>query len=148
MMGASSIDLDTYFPFFLGTVANRWTAASSRTYLEEFGLGIGEWRVLASIQSLEQASSQQIVVLIAMDAGAVSRAIRRLQDEGMIKAVKGKFPGRTKPFSITPLGEATYTAMARSALEREAVLLADLDAQERTALLSTMRKIRHRAEQL
>ena len=38
-MSKKPIDLDQYFPFFLGTIANRWATTSSRLYLAEFGIG-------------------------------------------------------------------------------------------------------------
>ncbi|MET0292109.1 MAG: MarR family transcriptional regulator, partial [Steroidobacteraceae bacterium] len=66
-MAPRPIDLEAYFPFFLGTLSNRWTTTSSRLYLAKFGVGIGEWRVLASIRSLDRASSNEIVNLISMD---------------------------------------------------------------------------------
>lgn len=147
-MTHDSLDLDRYFPFFLGTIANRWTATSSRTYLERFGIGIGEWRVLASICALGRASSQEVVNLIAMDAGAVSRSMARLRKDGLVKAVAGKFAGRTKPFELSGKGKELYATIRDVATEREDRLLADLTPDEREELLRLMRKIMPRLDQL
>ena len=140
-MSDEAIDLQGYFPFFLGTISNRWTTTSSRTYLQEFGIGIGEWRVLASIKSFGKASSQQVVGLISMDASAVSRSLAKLEERGLVEAVEGKFAGRTKPFELTAEGHRLYSAIRTRALAREEALLADLTASERETLLKLMRKI-------
>lgn len=143
-MSSDSIDLDDYFPYYLGTIANRWTATSSRIYLERFGIGIGEWRVLASIQSLGQASALQVLQLISMDASAVSRSISRLETNKLIRPVKGKFAGRTKPYEITDDGSVLYARMRDVARERESRLLAALTPGERQQLIAMMRKLMER----
>lgn len=140
-MATEPFDLNEYFPFFLGTISNRWTATSSKIYLEEFGIGIGEWRVLASIQAQGTASSQMVVNLISMDAGAVSRSMARLAAEGYVSPISGRFAGRTKPYELTGKGHALYARLLRTALDRENLLLDALTAVERDQLLELMRKV-------
>lgn len=140
-MTTEPFNLQTYFPFFLGTIANRWTATSTKIYLEEFGLGIGEWRVLASIQAQGSASSQMIVNLISMDAGAVSRSMAKLAAEGLVEPSRGRFVGRTKPYQLTEEGHDLYVRLLKSALEREDILLSRLSDAERRQLLELMQKI-------
>jgi DNA-binding MarR family transcriptional regulator len=140
-MSADPIDLQGYFPFFLGTIANRWTTTSSRIYLDRFGIGIGEWRVLSSIRSLGTASSQEVVVLISMDAGAVSRSMAKLEKDGFARPIKGKFAGRTKPYQLTAKGKTLHSEIAAIALAREQLLLQNLSSDEQADLLRLMRKI-------
>lgn len=140
-MTSEPFNLQGYFPYFLGTIANRWTATSSKFYLEEFGIGIGEWRVLASIQALGQASSQMVVNLISMDAGAVSRSMSKLAAEGLVELVRGQFAGRTKPFQLTDKGSEVYAQLLHAALKRENILLAEFTPAERDQLLALMRKM-------
>jgi len=140
-MANTPFDLNTYFPFFLGTISNRWTTTSSKLYLEKFGIGIGEWRVLASIQAQGTASSQMVVSLISMDAGAVSRSMAKLAAEGYVSPTRGRFIGRTKPYELTAKGHELYGRLLATALEREDLLLAGLAVQEREQLLSLMRKV-------
>lgn len=147
-MATKPIDLESYFPFFLGTVSNRWTATSSRLYLGRFGIGIGEWRVLASIHFLARASSNEIVALIAMDPGAVSRSVAKLHAEGLIVAAAGKFTGRTKPFVLTAKGRKLHANLQRVALRREDALLGALSAEERRTLIELMRKVLSRIDSL
>ena len=147
-MASEPIDLQDYFPVFLGTIANRWTATSSRIYLERFGIGIGEWRVLASIQALGASSSQEIVGLISMDAAAVSRSVTKLDCQGLVEQVPGRFVGRTKPYRLTDKGRELYAALREVALARENELLGALSAAERQTLIQLMRKVMSRIEDL
>ena len=140
------IELQAYFPFFLGTLANRWTATSSRLYLARFG--IGEWRVLASIHSLGTASSNEVVNLISMDAGAVSRSVSKLAQDGYLARVHGKFTGRTRPLELTATGRKLYASVQRVALRREEALLAALTAEERLKLIELLRKVWSRIDVL
>jgi DNA-binding MarR family transcriptional regulator len=142
------IDLDTYFPFFLGTISNRWTATASRIFLERFGVGIGDWRVLASINALGQASSQEIVGLISMDAAAVCRSVAKLEQDSFVAPVRGRFVGRTKPYELTDKGRNLYAAMREIALAREDQLLGALSADERRVLIELMRKVMTRIGEL
>ncbi|HEX7710757.1 MAG TPA: MarR family transcriptional regulator [Sphingomonadaceae bacterium] len=147
-MAGEPIDLQGYFPFFLGTISNRWTTTSSRIYLEKFGIGIGEWRVLASIHSFGTASSQEVVGLISMDASAVSRSMAKLEKQGLVEAVKGKFAGRTKPYQLTEKGRELYAEVQRVALGREDALLGGLSGDERRTLIELMRKVMNRLEDI
>jgi DNA-binding MarR family transcriptional regulator len=145
---SDKIELDQYAPYFLGTIANRWTAASSRRYLREFGVGIAEWRVLASLRSLGQATSLDTANLTGMDPAAVTRALSQLEDKGCAEPVAGRFIGRTKPFALTEKGMALYADMRRVALEREAVLLQDLTPDDRRELLRLLRLLHGRLAEL
>ena len=147
-MQTDPIDLRGYFPFFIGTITNRWTSTSSRIYLDRFGIGIGEWRVLASIRSLGPASSQEIVNLISMDASAVSRSMAKLEKNGFVRPIKGKFAGRTKPYELTASGIALHAKVSDVALRREQLLLEDLTGDERAELLRLMRKVMPRLKDL
>ena len=145
---SENIELDQYAPYFLGAIANRWTAASSRRYLREFGVGIAEWRVLASLRSLGQATSLDAANLTGMDPAAVTRALTQLQDKGCAEPVVGRFVGRAKPFALTGKGMALYADMRRVALEREAVLLQDLSEADRNELLRLLRLLHGRLAEL
>lgn len=142
------LNLDAYFPYFLGTISNRWTATSSQLYLKHFNIGIGEWRVLASIRALGSASSLEVRNLTSMDAGAISRSVKKLETSGFVKALNGRFAGRTKPFELTAEGVKLYNRVSGLALSREAVLLQDLSSQERLQLMRLMRKIIKRIDDL
>lgn len=141
-------DLDRYVPFYLNTIANRWTASASQLFLEKFGIGIVEWRVLVALDTLGQASALDAVRLAGIDAGAASRAMRSLSEAGLIATVPGRFVGRTKPYALTQQGEAIYHDVLEVAIERETVLLKDLSKAERATFLTLLRRVHAGLHQL
>lgn len=132
---AETLDLENYVPFFLGAIANKWTAVSSRTYRSNFDLGIGEWRILASLAASGSATSLAVAKLVKMDAGAVSRAIRVLEERGLVIPLPGRFVGRSRPYAMTADGVEMFGALKVIALKREQRLLEPLSDDERKHLL-------------
>ena len=147
-MTKKPIDLDHYFPYFLGTISNRWTSTSSQLYLERFDIGICEWRVLASIRALGPVSAQEVRNLTSMDAAAISRSLKKLEAKGLVELLEGRFVGRTKPFVMTASGRKLYDRIIVHARKREETLLQDLSVDERDQLLVSLRKILNRLEEL
>lgn len=138
---AQPLDLGAYVPFFLGAIANKWTAASSRTYRSKFDLGIGEWRILASLAVSGSATSLGIAKLVKMDTGAVSRAIRLLETRALVTPLPGRYLGRSRPYAMTAAGVAKFEALKALALSREQRLLAPLSDSERRALLGLLARV-------
>ncbi len=142
------LDLEGYVPFFLGAIANRWTALSSKAYRSAFDLGIGEWRILASLAVSGSATSLAVAKLVKMDAGAVSRAIRVLEDRGLVEPLPGRFGGRSRPYAMTPEGRDIFAALKAMALKREQGLLEPLSAPERQELLRLLARLYDHLEDL
>jgi DNA-binding MarR family transcriptional regulator len=76
-----------------------------------------------------------------MDAGAVSRAIRLLEERGLVVPLAGRFAGRSRPYAMTPPGVEVYAAMKASALAREQQLLVPLSDTERRELLRLLGRL-------
>lgn len=141
VVATPTIDLGDYLPFYLIAIANRWTATSSRTYLQKFGIGIVEWRIMASLLANGAASSLDVVNMVGTDPASVSKAIRNLEAKGLATPVKGKFAGRTKPYELTEAGRHLSHEMEVLALRREELLMAQLDGSERRQLLDLIKKL-------
>jgi DNA-binding MarR family transcriptional regulator len=137
----SQFDLDDYVPFYITAIANRWTAASSRKYLEAFAIGVVEWRVLAALAAKGAMRSLDIAKLTGVDTAAVSRAVGNLEKREFICAVAGRYAGRTRPMEMTATGKSLFENIQALAFEREQTLLADLDAADRATLLHLLRKL-------
>lgn len=144
---SSPLELDEFLPFFLNAIANRWTATSSRLYLNLFGFGIAEWRVLGILGSTgfgdftEGASANQMAQHLGVDAAAISRAVSNLLKLGMIERVSGKFVGRTKPYRMTDLGVDAFEKAREVAMRRQAAMLMPLQDSEKAELLRLLKKI-------
>jgi len=138
LLQVEPISLNEYVPFFLGSIANRWTAVSSKAYRSKFKLGIGEWRILASLAVTVEATALEITTLLKMDSGHVSRAMRVLEKRKLVQPVPGRFAGRNKPYMLTEQGVVAFSEMKTMALAREQKLLAPLDDEQRKLLLDLL----------
>jgi DNA-binding MarR family transcriptional regulator len=145
---ADPLNLKGYAPFYLGAIANRWTALSSKEYRSRFDLGIGEWRILASLAVRGSATSLAIATLVKMDAGAVSRGVRLLEERALIEPLPGRFAGRSRPYVLTTAGREAYDALKVMALQRERRLLEPLSVSERKELLRLLARIYEHLEEL
>ena len=142
------MDLTQYLPFYWTVIANRWTASSSRTYLREFGVGVVEWRVLATLAAHEQATAQDSAKLTGMDIAAASRAMKALLDKVLVEPVSGRFVGRNKPFRMTPEGRTLVEQIGDVARRRVDLLLQDLSQEEQATLLDLLQRVHARLPEI
>jgi DNA-binding MarR family transcriptional regulator len=119
------LDLDNYVPGLVTWLSNRLSAGSSKLYRERHGLGVIEWRVMASICAEEGCTAVRICQVVGLDKGAVSRSLALLTARGLVEA-----SGRAKPLCLTPAGRDVHDSILDLALAREHRLLAGLSAAE------------------
>jgi DNA-binding MarR family transcriptional regulator len=138
---AGPLDLRGYAPFYLGAIANKWTALSSNEYRAAFDLGIGEWRILASLAVMGSATSLAVATLVKMDPGAVSRGLRVLEERALVQPLPGRFAGRSRPYEMTAAGQEMHATLQAMALRREQRLLEPLSMPERKELLRLLARL-------
>jgi DNA-binding MarR family transcriptional regulator len=137
----SQLDLDRYVPFFLSSIGNKLSRGASRLYLGKFGVGVNEWRLLANLKVRETASAGAICEASGIDKAAASRAVGRLQELDLIRAVGDPNDGRSRQLSMTEAGVALHDQIITVALERERALLSGLTAFERDDLIELLRRL-------
>jgi DNA-binding MarR family transcriptional regulator len=119
------LDLDNYVPGLVTWLSNRLSAGASKLYRERHGLGVIDWRVMASIGAEEGCTAVRICQVVGLDKGAVSRSLALLTARGLVEA-----SGRAKPLRMTASGRVVHDAILDLALAREEKLLAGLSAAE------------------
>jgi DNA-binding MarR family transcriptional regulator len=135
------LDLDHFLPYRLSVLSNRLSQAIARHYETRFGLSVTEWRVMAVLGLEPGLSASEVAERTAMDKVAVSRAVNALLGDDRLER---QFHGNDRRRSILRLseaGQAIYDAIVPMALGFEAVLLADLTAEEREQLDRLLHKL-------
>lgn len=89
-------------------------------------LSLAEARLLYEVANREAALAIDLQDLLGLDAGYVSRMLRRFEGKGWIARGRGE-DGRRRPIAITPAGRAMYEAL------NERVRAATADRVERLA---------------
>jgi DNA-binding MarR family transcriptional regulator len=140
--------LERFAPYRLSVLANTVSRAIARTYAERFDLTIPEWRVMAQLGRHGRLSASEIRGLTAMDKVRVSRAVARLVAAGRVRAGADPADQRRQLLALSAAGRRVYRAIVPLALEREATLLAPLDAVERATLDALLDKLQRSAAAL
>ncbi|MFP4207197.1 MAG: MarR family winged helix-turn-helix transcriptional regulator [Wenzhouxiangella sp.] len=133
-MNRPLLKLEEFLPYRLSVLSNQVSQGIAKTYADRFGLSVTEWRVIAILGRFPGIPASQIVDRSAMDKVAISRAVRRLLEAGLVRRQADDSDRRAKPLTLSTEGQAVHAAIAPAALDYERRLLAALTPAERSAL--------------
>ena len=131
------LDLERFLPYRLSVLSNRVSQTIADFYVERFGLAVTEWRVIAVLGRFPELSANGVADRTAMDKVAVSRAVARLLERGLLEREVHGDDRRRSVLALSEAGYRIYDEVAPLALECERRLLAHLEPAER-ALLDAM----------
>ena len=139
--GQTVLDISRYVPYFITVVHNKLARGSSALYLERFGIGIVDWRVLSSVVMEPGASATRICQIIELDKGAASRSLSKLDALGYLEHEATEQDLRRKTWTLNARGLALYEAMLDVALERERELIHGIAPEDIEVFLHVMKKM-------
>lgn len=142
------LDLTGYVPYFLTAISNTWSRSSSRLYLERFGVGVTEWRIISQLAIEPRIGAQRICEIIGLDKGAVSRGVAALVASGHVHEGSDGRDARRQVLELTPSGYALHDKLIAMAVDRERLVLADFTRDEVDQLLALLRRIHARLPEL
>ena len=129
--GAPLLDLERFVPYQLSVLSNVVSQEIAEAYGERFGLAITEWRILAVLGRFPGMSAVGVAERSAMDKVAVSRAVARLLERGLLHRETHGDDRRRSVLELSEAGRAVYAEVAPLALSYERELLAPLSEDER-----------------
>ncbi|ANB16902.1 MarR family winged helix-turn-helix transcriptional regulator [Dokdonella koreensis] len=135
------LELETFLPYRLSVLSNTVSQAIAQIYEERFGLSVTEWRAMAVLGRYSGISAREVAMRTAMDKVAVSRAVARLMEKGLIERDTAEHDRRQSVLQLSSDGWAIYDQVAPLALEHEQRLLAHLDADEKRWLARILDKL-------
>jgi DNA-binding MarR family transcriptional regulator len=142
------MDLEQFFPYRLARAAETVSQALALIYNERFELTRDEWRVLAALAELREAKTTRVLESTSLDKMRVSRAVARLERDGLITRTADPDDGRGHLLRLRPAGRTLYARIVPMAQAREAYLLEPLSVAERKLFLRALTLVQERAEQL
>ena len=131
MSGRALLELETFLPYRLSVLSNTLSQSIARVYDKRFGLSITEWRAMAVLGHRADLSGREVAERTAMDKVAVSRAIARLLQKGLIERGTATNDQRRSVLRLSAEGWNIYDQVAPLALEHEKRLLSHLNGEER-----------------
>lgn len=101
---ATTFELDVFLPYRLAVASSHVSREFAALYRKEFGISIPEWRILAHLSQMDEASVRDIHERVDMDKSKVSRAAARLEQAGLVRKLANPDDRRLVALSLTPKG--------------------------------------------
>lgn len=143
-----NVKIERYAIGQINMLANKLATKSSDAYQKNFGIGIMEWRVLAILAIHKDCSVQFITDIIGLDKGAVSRALKKLEDKKYISIKEDEFNKRAYIINITKLGRVLHDEVFDYSMQREAKLLSKLNGSEIEELFKYLKYLKEMIDEL
>jgi DNA-binding MarR family transcriptional regulator len=143
-----TLDLDRSVGVLINFLSNRMTSTGSAVYRSRFGLAIGEFRLLVMLACEPDISPARICQVMGLDNGAVSRALRALERRKLVVSRPDPRNPAYRMWSLTEQGAELQDKAVQVAMERDAILMADIAEDEHELLLSMLRRMLARVDAL
>jgi len=150
-MNEDAGQLAGFLPYQLSIASNAVSSLIAERYRKRFALKIPEWRVMAV---LGDASGQvgmtqrALTEATVMDKVAVNRAVKVLEERGLLARVPNPADGRSQLLELTGEGRSIHAEVMPLALETELDLLADFAPEEQAVLRGLLQRLRKRAGEM
>ena len=142
------MELRKFFPYRLARLAEVVSQATAQVYSDRFGLTRDEWRIVAALAGQRAVRTAAILESSTLDKMRVSRALARLEKDGLVRREPDPEDGRAWLVTLEAAGTALYRKIVPMVQAREAFLLEVLAPEERAVLDAAIDKVQARAEQL
>ena len=140
--------LRRFLPYRCNNLAEKISVSLSRIYVEEFGVSIPQWRILATLAEDNKLPAKRIGELTNMDKVRVSRAVSSLVEDGLLVRQVRADDNRSSLLRLSARGRRLYRRIVPKALAWEQSLVATLSAAEQRALFRLLDKLDDRVEAL
>jgi len=134
-------DMATFVPYRVSILATQFRLAIADLYKPALGITEGEWKVLVTIAHHGPLASSDIGAHMTLDRMAVSRALSRLIELGLVRRRPHASDQRISTVSLTAGGERSFDALAREAAELERKALQHFSNAEKAELLRLIGKL-------
>lgn len=124
----------------LSYAANRFNDVASDYFKERFSLGGVDWRMIFMLAGQPGSTAAFASSTIAIDKGAISRCLQRLEENGLAFAGPLHANGRSRGWHLTEKGRALHAELLEVALERQRMLLKGFAPSEAQALCNMLER--------
>jgi DNA-binding MarR family transcriptional regulator len=108
---------------------------------QRFGITVPEWRVILMLAHRPGVSMAEITDVWSMDKMAVSRAVGRLEREGLIRRAPSEADRRRFALELTAAGRNLFDRIDPVATVRYQTILTELSDADRAALAELLNRL-------
>lgn len=103
-----------------------------------------ESRVLWELAHGDEQTASTLARTLELDAGYLSRLLRRLREQGLVKARRAPQDGRQTLLSLSAAGRRAFAPLERASQRQMAALLAPLDGAAQQAVVDATADVQRR----
>lgn len=141
----AALKLEEFLPYQLNVASSLVSQALSRIYVERYGIGVPEWRVLVTLGQFGVMTGKAIGAHSHMHKTKVSRAVANLEKGKLVQRRSNKSDLRESLLSLTPEGRAIYDDLAPGARDFADHLLDAIAPADRPAFARALEQLIARA---
>lgn len=142
------INIDRHATAQINMLANKLMLKSSAAYMQNFGIGMMEWRVISVLSSSQNSSLQSVSDILGLDKAAVSRTVKKLEEKKYISVGGDNTDKRVYVINLTESGQELYEVAADFAIDREKQLLENLTDDEKDQLFRILKTLRAKVDEM
>ncbi|MEM9432404.1 MAG: MarR family transcriptional regulator [Pseudomonadota bacterium] len=129
-------------------LANAIVIPTYEDVLRDFGILRPEYHLLMTLAHYPALASIDIAELTRMPRNSISRAVKRMEDEGYITRAEDPTDRRKSKLRVTDSGRAMHERIAAYLVDREAEVFEILSEKERHSFEETLQKLAVHASKL
>lgn len=140
--------LEAFLPYRLNVLAEIVSQSLARLYSTRYGIGIPEWRIVATLGQYGTMSAKEIGRHSHMHKTKVSRAAAALEDKGLLRREPDVDDKRAAKLHLTREGQTIYDELVPLTLDFAEELEGVLSPQDRAMLERILASLKERSQEL
>lgn len=109
-------------------------------------IGLTEWRVLSIVAGSDAGTARAVANLTGIDPAMISRALKQLEDRGLVLTVRDNADRRARQVRLTPSGKRLYEEVVPIMRNRQEALLNALPPEAREIIFEAIDKLMDAAQ--
>jgi len=115
---------------------------------EKHGITVSDWRVMLTLHRYPGMTAAEITSRWAMDKMAISRALQRLEEEGLIDRARNPEDRRSYRLFLSGKGKEAFEKIIPDANERYRALVGCLSREEQAVVRGAFEKLTAQVDRL
>lgn len=141
------LKLNRFLPYRLNHLAETVSRSFSKIYADQYGIGVAEWRVVATLGEHSAMTARDIGKATSMHKTKVSRAVAALEKKGHLGRGANPEDQREQVLQLTGDGRTMYETLIPKALAYSDGLEAALTDEQRAVLDEIFDRLNTAAEE-
>lgn len=139
---------EVHISYQITIAANLMAFGNSTRNFKQFGLNVGEWRVIATLPRTGPLTARQIVEIVGQDKANVSRSVALLSEKQLIYKMPNPGHKRSPFIWLTHAGLNLYQRIIPVFTEQAEMFCAALTKKEKVTLCYLLDKLKAHTEKV